>query len=116
MNKDDVLYLVPGDGCCGPNCASAFLFQDEVYGPNLRKMMNIFFADHWYDRYQYMTHCSVKHPFVRKLGGGGGISYTDPAELIEYLKTSNEAKYMWCDSEDLAIITDMYQIKIKIII
>ena len=78
-------------------------------------MMNIFFADHWYDRYQYITQCSVKHPFVRKLGGGGGISYTDPAELIEYLKTSNEAKYMWCDSEDLAIIADMYQIKIKII-
>ena len=51
VNEDDVLYLVPGDGSCGPNCASAFLFMDKIYGPKLRKMMNIFFADHWYDRY-----------------------------------------------------------------
>jgi hypothetical protein len=32
----DVLYVVPGDGCCGPNCAAAFLFGDEVFGPQLR--------------------------------------------------------------------------------
>ena len=69
VNKDDVLYLVPGDGCCGPNCASAFLFQDEVYGPKLRRMMNIFFAEHWYDRYQYITQCSEENPFIRRLGG-----------------------------------------------
>ena len=36
VNIDDVLYVVPGDGCCGPNCAAAFLFHDEKYGPNLR--------------------------------------------------------------------------------
>jgi hypothetical protein len=32
VNDGDVLYLVPGDGCCGPNCGAAFLFQDEVFG------------------------------------------------------------------------------------
>ena len=52
VSIDDVLYVVPGDGCCGPNCAAAFLFHDEVYGPRLRKTMNIFMAEHWYDRYQ----------------------------------------------------------------
>jgi hypothetical protein len=31
VNIDDVLYVVPGDGCCGPNCGAAFLFSDEVY-------------------------------------------------------------------------------------
>ena len=115
VNKDDVLYLVPGDGCCGPNCASAFLFQDEVYGPKLRRQMNIFFADHWYDRYQYVTQCSEDHPFVRKLGGGGEANYTDPQELIKYLKHSEDAAYMWSDSEDLSIIADMYQIRIRVI-
>ena len=37
VDKDDVLYTVPGDGCCGPNCGAAFLFNDEVYGPKLRE-------------------------------------------------------------------------------
>ena len=54
VNKDDLLYVGPGDGCCGPNCAAAFLFHDEVFGPNLRKRMNQFQAKHWYNRYQYI--------------------------------------------------------------
>ena len=115
VNKDDVLYLVPGDGCCGPNCAAAFLFKDEVYGPKLRREMNIFFADHWYERYQLITPCSGETPFVRKLGGGGEVSFTDPEMLIKYLKNSENAAYMWSDSEDLSIISDMYQIRIKVI-
>ena len=115
VNQDDVLYVVTGDGCCGPNCAAAFLFGDEVYGPKLRRLMNIFFASHWEDRYKYITQCSEDHPYVRKLGGGGGVSFTEPLELIKYLKTSEEAAFMWSDSEDLAIISDMYQIKIKVI-
>ena len=46
VNEDDLVYLVPGDGCCAPNCAAAFLFLDEVYGPNLRK--NICYVTfHW---------------------------------------------------------------------
>ena len=100
VNEDDVLYLVPGDGCCGPNCTAAFLFQDEVYGPQLRRLMNILFADHWYDRYQYISQCSIEYPYIRKLGGGGEVKYTDPVKLIEYLRSSDEAAYMWSDSED----------------
>ena len=30
VDSDDVLYSVPGDGCCGPNCGAALLFEDEV--------------------------------------------------------------------------------------
>ena len=115
MENEDVLYLVPGDGCCGPNCAAAFLFRDEVYGPSLRKQMNHFFADHWYDKYQYKTQCSVDDPFIHKLGGGGQIKFTEPVELIEYFKSSESSLYIWSDSEDLAILADMYQIKIKVI-
>ena len=114
VKKGDVVFVVPGDGSCGPNCASAFLFEDEVFGPKLRLRMNRFMAKHWNRRYQYLTQCSEKHPFVRKLGEGE-IKYTDPLELIEYLMTSEKAAYMWSDSEDLAVISDMYQVTIKVI-
>ena len=32
VKKGDLVYLVPGDGKCGPSSASAFLFGDEVFG------------------------------------------------------------------------------------
>ena len=114
LKEDDILYTVPGDGCCGPNCAAALLFHDEKFGPQLRRRMNIFFAKHWYNKYQYISQCSPGHPFDRKLGEGR-VSFTDPVELIAYLKSSCEAAYMWPDSEDLAIIADMYKIKIKVV-
>ena len=76
--------------------------------------MNRFFANHWYQRYQYISQCSPGHPFERKLGTGK-VKYEDPEELIDYLKTSSEAAYMWSDCEDLSIIADMYQINIKVI-
>ena len=34
VNEGDVVYVVPGDGACCPNCAAAFLFQDEVSEKN----------------------------------------------------------------------------------
>jgi hypothetical protein len=114
VKEGDVVYVVPGDGCCGPNCAAAFLFQDEVFGPKLRRRMNIFQAEHWVKRYQYITQCSSGHPFERKLRGGK-VSFTDPMKLLKFLKYSKKAAYMWSDSEDLAIIADMYQLKIKVI-
>ena len=43
------------------------------------------------------------------------MKYTDPKELVEYLATADEAKYMWTYSEDLAVISDMYQVRIKVI-
>ena len=46
----------------------------------------------------------------------GDVSYDDPAELLHFFtSSSNKALYMWSNSEDLAIISDMHQIKIKII-
>ena len=114
VNDGDVVYEVPGNGSCGPNSASAFLFKDDVFGPKLRRRMNIFMAKHWNKRYQYITQCSKDHPFERKLGQGK-VSYEDPLELVQYLETSEEAAYMWTDSEDLTVISDMYQVTIKVI-
>ena len=114
VQKGDILYVVPGDGCCGPNCAAAFLFQDEIFGPKLRIRMNLFFAKHWDSRYQYISQCSPGHPFKRKIKGHE-IEFTDPQNLIKFLENSSDAAYMWSDSEDLAILADMFQIRIKII-
>ena len=36
-------------------------------------------------------------------------------KLLKFLKYSKKAAYMWSDSEDFAILADMYQLKIKII-
>ena len=40
---------------------------------------------------------------------------TDPEELIKYLRDSPEAAYLWSDAEDLAVIADMFQLRIKVI-
>ena len=110
----DVVYVVPGDGCCGPNSAAAHIFQDEAFGPKLRIKMNKFMGRHWDKRYKMLTQCSEEHPFERKLGNGK-ISFTDPAKLRKFLRKSKKAAFMWTDSEDLAIIADMYQVRIKVI-
>ena len=114
MNEGDLVYAVPGNGCCGPNCAAAFLFHDEVFGAKLRIQMNKFQAKHWNRRYRFITQCSKGHPFVRKLKGGE-VKFTEPEKLKKFLENSKKAAYMWTDSEDLAIISDMFQLKIKII-
>ena len=76
--------------------------------------MNMFQAEHWFRRYQFITPCSIQNPFERQLKGTK-ISFTDPEKLLEFLKSSKDGAYMWSDSEDLAVIADLYQIKIKII-
>ena len=35
VDKGDVVYVVPGDGACGPNCASAFFFHDRGIWPQI---------------------------------------------------------------------------------
>ena len=111
-----MIYVVAGDGSCLPSSASAFLFKDEVFGRQLKDKMNKFLAKHWERKYKFKTQCSENHPFIRNIGGGGEVSFTDPEKLINYLNKSAEAVYMWSDSEDLAVLSDMYQVKIKIII
>ena len=115
VEKGDMLYVVPGDGSCAPSSASAFLFKDEVFGIQLKKKINKFIAEHWDKKYKFKTQCSETSPFIRKIGGGGEVFFTDPEKLVEYLRKSEEAAYMLSDSEDLAVISDMFQVNIKII-
>ena len=114
VNKGDVVYVVPGDGICGQNSGAAKLFQDEKFGPDLKRKSNLFFAEHFYKKYQYKTQCSVDSPYRRNIKGEE-VVFTDPNELIKFLKYDPNANLMWSDSEDLVVISDMFQIKIKII-
>ena len=114
VDDNDVMYVVPGNGACAPNSAAALLFGDEVFGPKLRGRMNKHMAKYFYTRYQNITQCSPGHPFIRKLAGGE-VFFDNPEKLIDFLTKSQDAELMWCDSEDLAIISDLYQIKIKVI-
>ena len=114
VKEDDIMYVVPGNGACAANSAAALLFGDEVFGPKLRGRMNKHLAKFFYKRYQNITQCSPGHPFVRKLAGTE-VCFTNPDELISFLTKSIDAELMWCDSEDLSVIADLYQIKIKII-
>ena len=113
-NKGDVVYTVPGDGACAPNSISAHLFNDEVFGPRLRRKMNDFKVKHWNRKYKLKTQCSPESPFVRKIGNKGEkISFTDSNKLFEYLVNADEADYMWTDCDDLIVLADMYQVKIN---
>ena len=115
VNQGDVVFVVPGDGACGPNCASAFFFHDEVFGPKLRKRMNQFFVKHWRLKYKSLSPCSEDDPFER-MTKYGPVRYTDPEELFKFLLSDDQkASYMWTDGEDLVVIADMYQVNIKIV-
>ena len=115
VNEGDLVYVVPGNGACGPNCAAAHLFHDEIFGPALRLNMNKFQADHWEEKYKSITNCSTDKPYIRK-SKGGEVKFTDPAELLKFLrKKSDKGAYMWTECEDLVVLSDMYQLSIKII-
>ena len=114
VNKNDVVYVVPGDGRCGQNSTAALLFHDEKFGLGLKRKSNLFFAEHWYKKYQYKSQCSVDSPYKRQFQGKD-IEFKDPEELIKFLKYDPRAMETWSDSEDLVVLSDMYQMRIKII-
>ena len=114
VNEGDLVYVVPGDGACGANSAAAHLFQDELLGPKLRQKVNEFFVKHFDRKYKHKTPCTTETPFRRKVNKRT-IEFKDPKDLTYWLMNSNEANYMWFDSEDLIVIADMYQIRIKVI-
>ena len=114
VKKGDVVYQVAANGACFPNSAAAFFFQDEVFGPKLRKRMNYFFVEHYTKKYENLSPCSEASPFLMKNRNGKVMSFTDREKLFNYLK-SPDSEYMWSDCVDLVVIADMYQVKIQVI-
>ena len=94
VNDGDLVYVVPGDGACCPNCAAAFFFQDEVFGPKLRMRMNEFFVKHWKRKYKTLCPCSTEEPFVRKTQNGE-VSYTEPEELFKLAQAMLGSALAW---------------------
>ena len=115
VGKDKVIYTVKGDGSCAASCAALHLFNDDIYGHKLRRQMNIFMAKHFETKYSLLTNCSPETPYKRRVGLDKEISFHDKDDLCDYLKNSEESDLVWCDSEDLAVLSDMYQMSIKVI-
>ena len=108
VNKNDVVYVVPGDGRCGQNSTAALLFHDEKFGLGLKRKSNLFFAEHWYKKYQYKSQCSIDSPYKRQFQGKV-IEFKDPEELIKFLKFDPKAIETWSDSEDLVVLIQIQQ-------
>ena len=82
----DLQYIVPADGCCGPNCAAAHIFNDVTRGRQLRREMNTFIADHsdYYKNKGYW--CSEDSPFERECPAmkNGKVHFTNPEDLYNF--------------------------------
>ena len=116
-NIGDMQYIVPGDGCCAPNCAATHLFQDVTRGRQLRREMNTYIADHsdYYKNKGYW--CSEDSPFERECPSikSGKVHFKNPEDLYAFLRFSEDGSVMWSDSEDLHVLANMYQFPIKVI-
>ena len=112
VNFDDVQYLAPGDGACAAHCASIWLFRDTKFGPKLRGVMCNHMADRW-DFYKE----KVSFPYERKVGVQGKVVKFQEGQEKDFLSflRSEDAPYLWVDSEDIQVIANLYQISIKVI-
>ena len=112
VNAGDLMYVTSSDGACAANTAAAHIFQDPEYGPQFRLRMNNHIVDNW-EFYQE----KISFPYNRKIGVQGcSVSFNDGEELKfkDFLKSSKSA-YLWCDSEDLQVVANLYQMSIKVI-
>ena len=114
FDKDDMIFSVPGDGSCGVSSAAAFLFKDEMYGVSLRKCINKFLIKHFERKYKDLLPCEEQNPFVRRVGLGEEVSFTDQEQLCKFLD-SEQSSFMWADSQDFIALADMFGVRIKIV-
>ena len=111
LGNDLCVYVVPGDGSCGASSAAVYLLGDEIYGPKLRSMINRFIAQHFKLKYKLMTY----FPLERNIGTNKKITFNNENEFCEFLVNSEESCFMWMDSVDLCALSDLFQLKIKVI-
>ena len=112
VDEGDLQFLVPPNGACAPNAGAAHLFQDPKFGPKFRMTMNNFIADRWFFYQQ-----KISFPYVRKIGVKGDFVRFEIGEeqkFRHFLRTKRAA-YLWSDSEDLQVMSNLYQMKIMVI-
>ena len=110
VGDDHVLFPIEGDGACGPRTFAAWIFQDPTLGPYLARNINSHFVQFW----TYWKNV-FSFPFVREVGNGGTIRCESEEELLDFFTTAHEGAYMWRGHEDFAVISNTYQLSIKII-
>ena len=109
-----LVYIIPGNGNCGPACGAAHLVGDETLGPNLRRAMNceIITERDYYKNRGYW--CDKENPFEREIQNSAPVKFTDPKDMYEFL-ASSDSDYMYSDSEDFLILANMFGMSVKIV-
>ena len=110
IGENYFIYPVAGDGACGLRAVAAAIFQDPSEGPYLGRNINAHFVKHWQYWKNFFT-----FPFEREIGNEGIKMIKSEKELFEFFENSNKGAFMWRDHEDFAAISNIYQVRIKII-
>ena len=110
FGDDFSLYPVDGDGACGLRAAAGWIFQDPSLGPYLGRNLNTHFVENWHYWKTFFT-----FPFEREIGFQGKRTFKNETELFNFFNNSEAGGFMWRDHEDFAAISNIYQIKIRIV-
>ena len=112
VEEGDLQLLVPPDGACAANSGAAHIFQDPKHGSEFRMVMN----NHMADRWNFYKN-KISFPYVRNVGVKGETVRFEEGEedrFCSFLR-SKESAFLWSDSEDLQLMSNLYQMKIRII-
>ena len=104
------VYPIKGDGACGLRAVAAWLFSDQSEGPYLGRNVNNKFVTNW----EYWKSFFV-FPFKRNVGIGKQKTFENESQLFNFFLNSADGAYMWRDNADFAAISNIYQVRIKII-
>ena len=113
VTNQSLQFQVNPDGACAANCGAAHIFQDAKEGPRLRMLMNNHMVSLWKQFYSK----KISFPYLRQVGvSGKKVRFEEGEEekFLLFLKTE-EAAFLWSDSEDLQIMSNLYQMTIKTI-
>ena len=110
IGEDYYLYPVVGDGACGLRAIAGWIFQDPTEGPYLGRNVNAHFVRNWHYWKNFFS-----FPFVREIGNKGVIRIENERDLLKFLENGEEGAFMWRDHEDFAAISNIFQVRIKII-
>ena len=105
-----LLYPVAGDGACALRAIAGWIFQDPSLGPYLGRNVNEHFVKNWHYWENFFT-----FPIKRSMGVGGPKVFKNSGELFEFLRNAVDGAFMWRDHQDLAAISNIFKVKIKII-
>ena len=110
IGDDYFLYPVAGDGACALRSIAGWIFQDPSLGPYLGRNVNEHFVKNWHYWESFFT-----FPCKRSIGLGGSKVFKNSGELFEFLRSAVDGAFMWRDHQDLAAISNIFKVKIKII-